>query len=358
MMKALVKRQPTEGYELVELPIPVPARGELLVKVERVSICGSDINLFIWNDVAKQIATLPFTPGHECVGIIAGVGPDVGPEYVVGRRICVENHYYCGHCYQCTHGMAHICRDMGQFGHGKKTIHGGFSQYTIVPARYAYLMKTNLEARLACLLEPVGVAHHAVEEVEVKGDTLLITGCGPIGLFCIAIARALGARKIICSDVLPERLAIAKEMGADVAINGKQEDVKAAVLRETDGDGAGAWIEASGANSIINEGFTMLRKGGRVLLLGVPKAAIHVDNPLPNFIFKSIVLKTIHGRKIFHTWEQSEHLLHSGRVDVRRAISHELPMGRFVHAHRELIAGRGCKIIVDPQDLSGVPSRL
>ncbi|XP_004347831.1 hypothetical protein CAOG_04006 [Capsaspora owczarzaki ATCC 30864] len=347
-MKALVKTKPTASYELVEIPVPVPGDGELLIKVERVSICGSDINLYTWNEVGQAIATLPFTPGHECVGKVVKVGPNCG-EIGVGTRIGVENHYYCGNCYQCTHDLPHICKSMGQFGHGKQTVHGGCSQYTIVPARYAYVLKTNLTSQQACLLEPFGVAQHAIEEVECKDDTLLVIGCGPIGLLTVAVGRAMGAKTIIAADVIPAKLELAKTMGADHVINSKDEDMLAAVMKITNSDGAGCIVEASGSPYMVNTCFTFLRKGGRILLVGLPKQPLHVENVLHNVIFKSLTLKTIHGRKIFHTWEESERLISQGLVDISPIVSHDIPMSKFEDAFSTLLKAEGCKILMDPQ---------
>jgi len=348
-MKALVKNNPTKGYELVSIPIPEPAAGEILIQVERVSLCGSDINLFSWNDVAKAIAALPFTPGHEAVGKVTKLGP--GVEHIkVGDRICVENHYYCGKCYQCTHGLPHICQNMGQFGHGKQTVHGGCSQYTIVPALYAYVLKTDLDPVRACLLEPFGVAHHAVEEVQVAGDNLLVIGCGPIGLMSIAVARALGAVTVIAADVIPARLELAKKLGADHVINTIDTDILVAVKALTNNDGAGCIIEASGFGPLVNRSFSLLRKGGRILMVGLPKTPLHVDNVLADIVFKSLTLKTIHGRKIFHTWEECEKLLASNAVDIMPLATHDMPMSKWEEAFDNLMKGVGMKILLNPQE--------
>lgn len=347
-MKALVKTQAKASYDLVDIPVPEPNDGELLIKVERVSICGSDINLYTWNEVGQAIATLPFTPGHECVGQVVKVGPNCG-EITVGTRIGVENHYYCGKCYQCTHDLQHICKDMGQFGHGKKTVYGGCSQYTIVPAKYAYVLTKNLTPQQACLLEPLGVAQHAIEEVQCVGDTLLVIGCGPIGLLSIAVAKAVGASKIYATDIIPSKLELAKKMGADEVINSKDEDLLARIMQLTNQDGVGCLIEASGSPYMVNSSFTYLRKGGHILLVGLPKAPLHVENVLQNVIFKSLVLKTIHGRKIFHTWKESEKLISEGKVDLSPIISHDLPMTKFEDAFSTLLKAEGCKILIDPQ---------
>ncbi|XP_062515892.1 L-threonine 3-dehydrogenase-like [Corticium candelabrum] len=348
-MKALVKTDEKESYELKEIPVPQAQEGELLVRILKASICGSDIALYRWNEVAQIIAKVPFTPGHECVAEIVGVGPNCPPEFTVGKRVCCENHYYCGYCYQCSHDQRHICQNLSQYGHGKGTVHGACSQYSIIPARYAYLLKTDIDDNTACLLEPFGVAHQAVEGLFPSGETVLVQGCGPIGLFCIGICKTLKASKIIVTDVIDEKLEMARTMGADVVVNSKKEDLRTAVIRETNGDGAGRIVEATGYPPLVNNSFSLLRKGGRIVLIGLPKAPLHVDNVLSDIVFKSLTMTTVHGRKIFHTWEKSEEMLHQKKVDVSVAVTHEFPMSQFEKAFEVLFSGQACKIMLNPQ---------
>eukprot|EP00731_Ephydatia_muelleri_P015719 Em0009g143a len=308
-MKALVKEHPGASYVYKDVPVPTPEGDELLVKVGKVALCGSDIALYQWGEVAQKIARIPFTPGHEMVGEIVEAGPLAPKEYAVGKRVCVENHFYCGGCYQCTHDLRHICQRMSQFGHGKGTIYGGCSEYTIIPARYAYLLTTDLDDAKAAILEPCGVAHQALEEICPKGEDILIQGCGPVGLLAIGVARAMGATKIIAADIVEGRLEVAKQLGADVVINCKTQNLRDEVMKETEGNGVGRLMEASGAIALINNCFSLLRKGGQVVLVGLPKSPIHIERPLEDVLFKSLTLKTIHGRKIFHTWVESERLV-------------------------------------------------
>ncbi|CAH3164262.1 unnamed protein product [Porites evermanni] len=405
-MNVLIKEEEKVSYVYKDIPIPQAGEGELLVKVLKVSLCGSDIILYEWNEAAKTIATLPFIPGHECVGEVVQVGPDCDEKFSVGQLVCCENHFYCGKCYQCLHDLRHICQNLNQFGHGRGTIYGGFAQYTIIPAHYCYQLKTNLDVDRACLLEPFGVAHQAVEEVDPSGDTILVQGCGPIGLLAIGIAKCMGAIKIIATDIMADRLHKAKLMGADVIVDGKTENLKEAglyinlqnqnlvrtkqtkktvwdsiallpsiyfwfpktcwffclfftvdkmlfhlllVFRETSGNGIGCLLECSGAAPLVNNCFSLLRKGGRVVLVGLLKQPLHVENFLQDVLFKSLTLKTIHGRKIFSTWEKSEELLFSNKVDVTPVITHQVPMSQFEKAFELLKSGEGCKIMVDPQ---------
>lgn len=350
MMKAVVKTKPVKGYEYVTIPIPEPKEDEVLIKISRVAICGSDVNLYKWNEVAKVIAAIPFTPGHEAMGTVAKIGSCVNRSaFPLGARVAVENHFYCGKCYQCKNNMPHICSAMAQYGHGKGTVHGGFSEYSIVPARYLYRIRSNISDEQACLMEPFGVAHQACEKIGVKNDTVLVTGCGTVGLCAIAIAKYMGASKIIAADVVPSKLEIAKQMGADIVVDSRK--LQEIVMKETNGDGIGVVIECSGAKPLVNGGiYTVLRKGGKILMLGIPKQALHIENPLTNVVFKSLTIKTIHGRLIFHTWEEAEKILASGRIDLSPIISHRYKLSEWKEAHDTLLTGQANKIILTVGD--------
>ncbi|XP_065912484.1 L-threonine 3-dehydrogenase-like [Dysidea avara] len=347
-MKALVKEQEGPSYQYKDVPVPSPGDGDLLVKVRKVALCGSDINVYKWNDIARILASVPLTPGHEMVGEVVAVGPNVPPEYAIGKRVCVENHFYCGECFQCTHDEKHICQNLNQFGYGRGTIHGGCSEYTIIPARYAYLLKSNITDAQASILEPIGVAHQALEEIDPNGETVLVMGCGPIGLLSVGIAKAMGATKVIASDVVASKLETAQIMGADVVIDSTKENLQDTVMKETNCDGIGCIVDASGAPSAVNNCFTMLRKGGKVVLIGLLKGTLHVENPLQNIVFKSITLKTVHGRKIFHSWEESEKMVFERAISVDPVITHDFPMSRFEEAFHVLMSGEGIKIIMTP----------
>jgi len=347
----LRKNKAMVSYEYVDVDVPVPVEGEILVKMERVAICGSDIPLYKWDATGQKIAQLPFTPGHETVGKVVKLGPGV-TGFAIGDRVCSETHIPCHECYQCKHDQEYICKNMGLFGHGKKTTQGGFAQYTTMRTDATYKLKTNLTADQAVLLEAFGVGHHAVEEVELKGSDILITGAGPIGIFCVAIAKALGSPNIICVDVVDVRLDKAKELGAHHVINSAGKDVawiKEEVLKLTDGNGAGCVIECTGAPPICNAMFSFLRKGGRMVLVGVPKAPLHVEDVINDLHWKNFSLKSIHGRKMYHTWEESEKLLSTGQVKIDSVVTHVFPMSEFEKAFEVLFKGEGCKILVDPQ---------
>lgn len=346
-MKALVKTKEGKSFEYLDVPIPEPSGDEVLIKVDAVSVCGSDINLYSWNQVAQVIASIPFTPGHECAGTVVKCGPDV-KGVAVGARVGVENHYYCGECYQCQHDTKAICKNMGQFGHGKKTPYGGCSEYTIVPAKYLYQLTRNIDADEIAMLEPLGVAHNAVERLEVAGEDVLVIGCGPVGLLVLMVAKALGAKRVVSADIDQSRLDMAKSFGADAIFNTKDKNLKEFVLEFTNGDGMGRICECSGASSMVNLTFSMLRKGGQMTLVGLPKEPLHVENVLQDVVFKALTLKTIHGRQIYHTWVETEKLVADGKIDVKKVITSRFPMSRYEDAFKALFEGKDCKIVLYP----------
>lgn len=345
-MKALVKTNEGSSFDYKDVPVPEPKDDEVLVKVDAISVCGSDINMYTWNDIARVIATIPFIPGHECAGTVVKCGPKANIQ--IGTKVGVENHYFCGDCYQCKHDCKEICKNMGQFGHGKKTDHGACSEYTLVSAKYLYQLKRNLSPDQIAMLEPLGVAHNAVERLDVKGEDALIIGCGPVGLLVGMVAKAMGAKRLVGADLDDNRLELAKKIGFDVTVNTKEKDLKQFVMDFTNGDGMGRVCECSGAPVMVNSSFSYLRKGGTIVMVGLPKQPLHVENVLQDVVFKALTLRTVHGRRIFHTWEETEALVADGKVDVNALISHRFPMSKFEDAFQVLFGGKGCKIVLYP----------
>nr|XP_018669010.1 uncharacterized protein LOC100180278 [Ciona intestinalis] len=350
-MTTLIKRNEEEGYECIQIPVPEPIGDEVLIKVTQAAICGSDINLYKWNDVAKFIAALPFTPGHEAAGMVVKKGPNV-KDLNIGDRIAVENHFYCGECFQCKEGRGDICNIMNQYGHGKGTVHGGCSEYSIVPERFCYKLRLNISDMEAVLLEPMGVAHNSIEQLQVAGERVVVIGCGPVGLLAVGCAKAMGATEVIAVDILDTRLEMSKMLGADYVVNSiirGSDAVKDEVMKITGGVGVGRICEASGATSMFNGCFKYLRKGGRVSVLGIPKQPFHIENPMQDILFKSLTLTTVHGRRIFHTWIECEKLIAEKKVNPQLVVSHEIPMSKYAEAFQALFSGTAGKIVMDPQ---------
>jgi len=349
-MMAIVKTQGLEGYDYQKISVPEPVDDEVQIKVSKVALCGSDINLYKWNETAKVIASLPFTPGHEATGIVTRLGPNTS-KLRVGDRVAVENHFYCGDCYQCYTKRGDICSKMSQYGHGKGTVHGGCSEYSIVPEKYCYkLQHDSTTDTEAVLLEPMGVAHNAVERLKVKSEDVLVIGCGPVGLFAIACAKAMGAEKVYAVDVLQGRLDLAVKMGADKTINPLNQKVDEEVFKLTEGSGIGRICEASGNVDMLNGCFKYLRKGGRVSILGLPKKPLHIENVLQDIVFKSLTITTVHGRRIFHTWNECERLIHEKKVNPSLLVTHDISMKDYKNAFQTLVSGDCCKVLIDPSD--------
>jgi len=345
-MLALRKLEPKEGYIMNSECVPSPKEDEVLLEIEKVAICGSDIALYHWNKVAQTIATIPFIPGHEAVGVVTGLGASCS-NLTLGDRVAVENHFYCGQCYTCDEGRGDICSKMDQYGHGRGTEHGGFSQYSIVKEKYCYKLQHDTSPLEAVLLEPMGVAHNGVESINVQGQDVLVLGAGPIGLLAMQIARSMGCTRTMIADMNPSRLELALKMGADVCIDTSKEDLKKRVMELTGGVGVARLVEATGAPPVVNNCFSLLRKGAQLVLIGLPKSAIHIENPLPDVIFKSITLKTVHGRRIFSTWEKCEQLIADKQVDPTLIVSHEFAFNQWQDAFDTLLSGDACKIVVD-----------
>jgi len=294
-MRALVKENSTEGYELKEIPVPTIEADEILFKVERVAICGSDIALYLWNEVAKVIGTIPFIPGHEAAGTVVKVGSDV-VDVKEGDRLAIENHFFCEDCYSCENGRGDICAKMNQYGHGKGTTQGGFSEYSVVKSKYCYVLKTDISFDDAVLLEPMGVAFNGVNRINTLGKEVLIIGAGAIGLLAAACAKALGASKVLVADINSERLQLAKTMGADVIINSRETNLQSEVMRLTNGDGVPRLVEASGNAQVVNSCFKLLQKGAELVFIGLHRQPFHVDDFLNDIVFKSLTLHTVHGK--------------------------------------------------------------
>jgi threonine 3-dehydrogenase len=336
-MRAIVKSAAGSGLALCRVPIPEPGPDEVLVRVKAAAICGTDLHIAAWNAWAQGAGIrLPLVMGHEFAGEVVEVGDRVQTcqpgDYVAG-----ETHLPCGTCYQCRNGLQHICQNLRLFG-----IHrdGCFAEYTTIPALCAYRVPAAIPPRVAAMLEPLGTSLRAALEIQVGGCTVVVIGCGPIGLFAVASARALGASRIIGLDVQAGRLAMARSLGCDLALDPRQEDAARRILEATDGVGADALIEASGSPAALEGAFAYLRKGGRCALIGLPSGPVRL-NLGPDVVFKEATIIGIHGREMFRTWTRMLQLLASGLLDVRPVATHEMPLERYQEGLSLLEAGQG-----------------
>lgn len=343
-MIAVVKQKREPGAQLEEVEMPKLDPEDVLVKVKATALCGTDLHIYEWSTWAQNAGIKsPMVMGHEFSGVIAEVGNQV-MDLKPGDYIAGETHIPCGKCYQCKNGQQHICGNLTIFG-----VHtdGCFGEYTKIPAICARKIPSSIPFKIGAVLEPLGTALRACLEVRVSGKNIAVIGCGPIGLFAVASSKAMGASKIIATDVVNERLQLSEKIGADVSLNPMKTDVVEEILKMTQGIGVDTFIDASGSVEAINQGFKYLRKGGEVGLIGLPSTPLEI-NLGSDVVFKEATIFGIHGREMFRTWTKMENMLDKGLLNLDPIISHVKPLSEFEEAFELIKTGKGCKVILDP----------
>jgi threonine 3-dehydrogenase len=323
------------------VPKPAAGPGEVLIRVRHAGVCGTDLHIADWDAWAQGRINPPLVVGHEFAGEIGGLGAGV-TEFQVGQLVTAEGHIVCGHCQQCRTGNGHICKNTRIIGVDRD---GAFAEFIVMPATNV-LTLDGIPTEIGAIMDPMGNAFHTVLEAEIPGSTVFIVGCGPIGCFAVGIAKAAGAAKVIASDVNPNRLALAKKMGAHVVINAAQDDVVRTVLAETGGEGADVVCEMSGVPAALHQAFAAVRMGGRVQLLGIPKGEVPVDFAT-EIIFKGITLYGVIGRKMYQTWHQMRRFLSTGLLDPRPVITHRFPLAKIDDALAAIRSGDAGKVILE-----------
>lgn len=341
-MKALVKHAPAKGARLEQVPVPTPQPGEVLVKVTAAAICGTDVHIYTWDPWAAGRIKPPLVFGHEFCGEIVALGPGVD-DLALGTRVSAEGHFVCGRCYFCRTGQAHICQDVEIIG---VDTDGCFAEYVRVPRSNIWELDPEVPTEVAAIHDPFGNAVHTTLIDTIVGNTVLITGCGPIGVIAAAIAKKAGASRVFASDLNDYRLDLALKMGADKVYKVGRDDMVAGVLEETNGLGVDVLLEMAGHPSSINDGLKALRKGGWVSLLGLPSKPVEVDLA-DGIIFKGAKVYGINGRRMFATWYSMQALLRAG-LDLTPLITHRFKFEDFEAAFDLAISGNSGKIILYP----------
>jgi threonine 3-dehydrogenase len=342
-MRAVVKASAGPGAEIREVPVPACGPGQLLLDVKRAGVCGTDLHIVGWDRWSQGRIKPPVTLGHEFVGDVIEVGAGVS-EFAVGDRVACESHIVCHHCIACRTGNAHVCENTRILG---VDVNGGFAEYVAVPAVNAWRVPPNIPIEVAAVMEPLGNAVHTAFSGAISGCNLAVTGCGPIGLFAIGVAKAAGAARVLASDVSPYRLELARKMKADLVLDAARGDFVERALEATGGVGLDGVLEMSGNPAAVRDGLAALRSGGRLSLLGLPKEPFELDwNRL--VIFKGVTVHGIIGRRMYETWYQMHNLLSSGRLDVRPSITHVMPMSEWGRAIGLLEAGQAGKVVLVP----------
>ena len=341
-MRALAKTRPEPGAELIERQVPTPGPGEVLLKMVAASICGTDYHLYSWDTWASEIVKPPIVLGHELAGVVAQTGPGV-TRVKEGDLVGVESHIVDWTCAQCRAGNMHLCRNLRVIG---AHVDGGFAEYVVIPETNA-IESNGLDPAVVALQEPMGNAVHAAFAEPIEGRTVAITGCGPIGLCSVGIVRAAGASYIVATDTEPYRLQLAREMGADLALDARDPDTVRRVLEATGGDGVEVVLEMSGAGPALSQALEFITRGGRISLLGIFPEPVTVD--LSDMVIqRGIRLYGIYGRRIYDSWERTQALLRSGRFDPTPILTHRFDLTDWERGF-ELIASRHAgKVVLIP----------
>lgn len=341
-MRALAKTRPEPGLELVQRPVPVPGPGEVLLKMEAASICGTDYHLFNWDPWAREILKPPTILGHELAGRVVGTGSGV-TRVREGDLVGVESHIVDWTCAQCRRGDMHLCHNLKVIG---AHVDGGFAEYVVIPQANA-IESNGLDPAVVALQEPMGNAVHAAFAEPIEGRTVLVTGCGPIGLCAVGIAHAAGAALVIATDTEDYRLDLARTMGADLTLNAGDPATVERILAATNGDGVEVVLEMSGAQAALDQALAAITRGGRISLLGIFGEPVRVD--ISDFVIqKGLRIHGIYGRRIYDTWERTQALLRSGALDVTPIITHRFDLADWERGF-ELIASRHAgKVVLQP----------
>jgi len=343
-MYAIVKTQPKVGAEYTTHPLPQIADNEVLVKVKSTSICGSDLHLYNWDAWSASRVQVPRIMGHELAGEVVELGREV-TAVAVGDFVSTETHIHCGYCSACRHGFPEVCMDLKILGFQRN---GVFAQYISLPQDVIWKNHPSFPREWASIQEPMGNAVDTVLAEDVAGKTVLVTGCGPVGLLTIAVARAAGATTIFASDVNEYRLNLALKLGATVILNPEKVNLVEYILDATHGDGVEVLLEISGNVSALTDGLRVVMHGGRVSLLGLFKDGKVPVNLNDEIVMKGVRIYGVTGRKIFATWYKTSQLLSSGRINLDPIITHKFPMAEFEKGIQLMSEGMCGKIMLLP----------
>ncbi len=339
-MKAIVKLKPEEGVWMEDVPVPEPGSHDVLIKILKTSICGTDLHIYKWNEWARNTIKVPMTIGHEFVGIIEAAGEHV-KDFKPGDIVSGEGHLVCGRCRSCLAGRRHLCPHTRGIGVNRD---GAFAEYLTLPQTNVWYCDRNIPLDVLSCFDPLGNATHSALSFDVLGEDVLITGAGPIGLMAAAIVKHAGARFVVITDVNPYRLGLAEKMGAtrvlDIGRDSLEETMKELGMKE----GFDVGLEMSGSPSALEQIVSTMAHGGKVAALGLLPKDAHIDwNAV---IFNSLTIKGIYGREMYETWYKMTVMLQSG-LDISPVITHRFPCESFEEGFKVMDSGESGKVILD-----------
>lgn len=341
-MKSLVKAKAEKGIWLQDTQEPEIGHNDLLIKIRKTAICGTDMHIYNWDEWSQQTIPVPMVVGHEYVGEVVGMGQEVRG-FAVGDRVSGEGHITCGHCRNCRAGRRHLCRNTEGVGVNRP---GAFAEYLVIPAFNAFKIPDNISDELASIFDPFGNAVHTALSFDLVGEDVLITGAGPIGIMAAAVARHVGARHVVITDINPYRLELARKMGATRAVDVSKENLQDVMNELGMSEGFDVGLEMSGVPVAFRDMLKKMNHGGKVAMLGIPPQDVSVD--WNQVIFKGLVIKGIYGREMFETWYKMASLLQSG-LDLSPIITHTFSVDDFQKGFDTMGSGQSGKVILDWQ---------
>ena len=339
-MKALVKAKAERGIWMEDIPQPKVGHNDVLIKINRTAICGTDIHIYQWDDWAKSTIPVPLAVGHEFAGEIVEVGSEV-KGFAVGDRVSAEGHITCDVCRNCRAGRRHLCINTAGVGVNRA---GAFAEFLSVPAFNVFKLPDVIDDDMAAILDPLGNATHTALSFDLVGEDVLITGAGPIGIMAVAIARYAGARHIVITDINDYRLELATTMGASAALNVTHDSIDDTMKTLGMTEGFDVGMEMSGNPAAFRDMLRTMHHGGRIAILGIPPEETSVD--WKEIIFKGLLLKGIYGREMFETWYKMSSMLQSG-LNIAPIITHHFDVNDFQPAFELMESGQSGKVILN-----------
>jgi threonine 3-dehydrogenase len=339
-MRALVKAKAERGIWLEDIRKPEPGHNDVLIRVQRTAICGTDMHIYQWDDWARKTIPVPLAVGHEFSGEVVEFGSEV-KGFEAGDRVSAEGHITCGVCRNCRAGRRHLCINTAGVGVNRQ---GAFADYISVPAFNVFKLPRSVTSDMASILDPLGNATHTALSFDLVGEDVLITGAGPIGIMAVAIAKFAGARHIVITDINEYRLDLARKMGATIALNVKTGTLDDTMRELGMDEGFDVGMDMSGNPAAFRDMLRTMHHGGKVALLGIPPDETAID--WNKVIFKGLILKGIYGREMFETWYKMASMLQSG-LNIEPVITHRFPIESFQDAFELMESGQSGKIILN-----------
>ncbi|MGZ5004760.1 MAG: L-threonine 3-dehydrogenase [Chthoniobacterales bacterium] len=339
-MPAVVKARPEPGLELQEVPVPDVGPNEVRIRVQKASICGTDVHIYNWDAWAQKTIPVPMVIGHEFVGVVDRVGNAV-TDFKEGKLVTTEGHIVCGHCRNCLAGRRHLCPNTKGIGVNRP---GCFAKYVAVPYKNIWRCDPKIPLDVLSCSDPLGNAVHTALSFDLVGEDVLITGAGPIGCMAVPIAKMAGARKVVITDVNPYRLGIAKKMGATMAIDVREKKLQDAMHELGMKEGFDVGLEMSGNARAFTDMLDVMVNGGRIAMLGIMPGSAAIDWNL--VVFHGLTIRGIYGREMFETWYKMTALLQSG-LDITPVITHHLPYTKIIEGVELMKSGQSGKIVLD-----------